>query len=133
MISSCRLIAVHIQKTPSSLLPRSCPRSALPCMTWPSCGVGGTGMHRRSKRWAIAIGSSDAVARSACSDVERAHSLVRHRDPASLVGHWVDIDGFNVLISAEGLLGGAYLFVRRDRAYRDVRSNAGHVSHCGRN
>jgi hypothetical protein len=62
----------------------------------------------------------DAVARSACSDAERAHRLVRRREPSSLVGHWIDIDGFNVLISVEGLLGGAYVFIGRDRAYRDV-------------
>jgi hypothetical protein len=62
----------------------------------------------------------NAVARSACSDAERAHRLVRRRSPAELAGGWIDIDGFNVVISAEGLLGGAYLFVGRDRAYRDV-------------
>jgi len=62
----------------------------------------------------------DAVARSACSDAERVHRLVRRREPSSLVGRWIDIDGFNVLISVEGLLGGAYVFIGRDRAYRDV-------------
>jgi hypothetical protein len=62
----------------------------------------------------------NAVARSACSDAEWAHRLVRCREPEVLTGHWVDIDGFNVLISVEGLLGGAYLFVGRDCAYRDV-------------
>ncbi len=62
----------------------------------------------------------DAVARSACSDAERAHRLVRRREPSSLAGRWIDVDGFNVLITVEGLLGGAYVFVGRDRAYRDV-------------
>ena len=62
----------------------------------------------------------NAVARSACSDAEWAHRRVRRREPEALAGHWVDIDGFNVLISVEGLLGGAYLFIGRDRAYRDV-------------
>jgi len=62
----------------------------------------------------------DAVARSACSDAERAHRLVRRRTPTTLSGCWVDVDGFNVLISVEGVLGGAYLFIGRDRAYRDV-------------
>lgn len=62
----------------------------------------------------------NAVARSACSDAERAHRRVRRKAPSAVAGHWIDIDGFNVLISVEGLLGGAYLFVGRDRAYRDV-------------
>ena len=62
----------------------------------------------------------DAVARSACSDAERAHRLVRRLGPTALEGRRVDIDGFNVLISVEGLLGGAFLFVGRDGAYRDV-------------
>lgn len=62
----------------------------------------------------------NVVARSACSDAERAHRLVRRRSASTLSGCWIDIDGFNVAISAEGLLGGAYLFVGRDRAYRDV-------------
>lgn len=62
----------------------------------------------------------NAVARSACGDAERAHRLVRRREPSSLTGRWIDVDGFNVLISVEGMLGGAYLFVGRDRAYRDV-------------
>lgn len=62
----------------------------------------------------------DAVARSACSDAERAHRLVRRRESAGLAGKWIDVDGFNVVISTEGLLGGAYLFLGCDRAYRDV-------------
>ncbi len=62
----------------------------------------------------------NAVARSACGDAARIHRLVRRREPPSLAGRWIDVDGFNVLISVEGLLGGAYLFVGRDRAYRDV-------------
>lgn len=62
----------------------------------------------------------NAVARSACSNVERAHRLVRRREPASLAGRWIDVDGFNVLISVEGMLGGAYLFLGRDCAFRDV-------------
>ena len=62
----------------------------------------------------------NAVARSACSDEERAHRLVRRRAPTGLAGQWLDVDGFNVLISVEGMLGGAYLFVGRDRGYQDV-------------
>lgn len=71
-------------------------------------------------RYQLTRRQRNAVARSACSDAERAHRRVRRKEPRALEGHWVNIDGFNVLISIEGLLGGAYLFVGRDRAYRDV-------------
>ncbi len=37
-----------------------------------------------------------------------------------MAGQTVDIDAFNVLITIEAALGGAYLFVGRDTAYRDV-------------
>jgi hypothetical protein len=71
-------------------------------------------------RYQLTRRQRDAVARSACSDPERAHRLVRRRELEALAGRHIHIDGFNVLISVEGLLGGAYLFVGRDCAVRDV-------------
>lgn len=71
-------------------------------------------------RYQLTRRQRNAVARSACSDNERVHRRVRRLSAKNLEGRRVDIDGFNVLISVEGLLGGAYLFVGRDRAYRDV-------------
>ncbi|PSQ78042.1 MAG: DUF434 domain-containing protein [Bacteroidetes bacterium QH_7_62_13] len=62
----------------------------------------------------------NAVARSACSVEERSHRTARCREASTLTDRWIIVDGFNVLISVEGLLGGAYLFIGRDRAYRDV-------------
>jgi hypothetical protein len=62
----------------------------------------------------------NAVARSACSDAQKEHRLEARRSVGSLDGDTVHVDGFNVLIATEGLLGGAYLFVGRDAAYRDV-------------
>jgi len=62
----------------------------------------------------------DAVARSACTDEERAHRLQSCLCPEEVAGRKVDIDAFNVLITLEAALGGAYLFVGRDTAYRDV-------------
>lgn len=65
----------------------------------------------------------DAVARSACSDAELRHrrqALTRKAD-----GQPVYLDGFNQTILAEGALGGAYLFIGRDGAYRDVQSVRG--------
>jgi hypothetical protein len=40
--------------------------------------------------------------------------------PDEIVGRTLHVDAFNVLITAEAALGGAYLFVGRDTAYRDV-------------
>lgn len=62
----------------------------------------------------------DAVARSACTDAERAHRLHARLSPREVTGREVHIDAFNVLITLEAALGGAYLFVGRDTAYRDV-------------
>lgn len=62
----------------------------------------------------------NAVARSACTDAERAHRLRARLSPKEAAGREIDIDAFNVLITVEAALGGAYLFVGRDTAYRDV-------------
>ncbi|MCS4050159.1 DUF434 domain-containing protein [Salinibacter ruber] len=62
----------------------------------------------------------DAVARSSCSDAERAHRLRGRLSPESISGRELHLDGFNVLITIEAMLGGAYSFVGRDAAYRDV-------------
>lgn len=62
----------------------------------------------------------NAVARSACTDVERAHRLQAQVAPGDVAGQPVQIDAFNALIAVEAALGGAFLFVGRDTAYRDV-------------
>ena len=62
----------------------------------------------------------NAVARSACSDAERKHRLHARLSPHAVVGETVHVDAFNALITIEAALGGAYLFVGRDTAYRDV-------------
>ncbi|PSQ98924.1 MAG: DUF434 domain-containing protein [Bacteroidetes bacterium SW_11_64_17] len=40
--------------------------------------------------------------------------------PGAVAGRELHVDAFNVLITVEAALGGAYLFVGRDTAYRDV-------------
>jgi len=62
----------------------------------------------------------NAVARSACTDAQKARREERHCPLGAVGERTVHIDGFNVLITVEGLLGGAYLFVGRDSAVRDV-------------
>lgn len=62
----------------------------------------------------------DAVARSSCSDAKRTHRLHTRRGWDGGDGHVLHVDTFNVLITVEALLGGAYVLVGRDKAYRDV-------------
>lgn len=71
-------------------------------------------------RYRLTRRQRNAVARAACTTGQRAHRVVRRRAPTSLAGCWIEIDAFNVLISVKGMLGGSYLFLGRDRAYRDV-------------
>lgn len=96
-------------------------RAAVHDLAWlRTRGYGSSSTKIVGDRYQLTRRQRDAVARSACSDSERAHRLVRRLGPEALEGRQIDVDGFNVLISVEGLLGGAYLFVGRDRAYRDV-------------
>jgi len=73
-------------------------------------------LHRRQR---------NAVARSACTDEEAVPRRVRCRRLEALAREWLDIDALNPLITLEGGLGGAYLFLGRDGAYRDV-----HAAQC---
>jgi hypothetical protein len=62
----------------------------------------------------------NAVARSACSDEERARRTEARLFGDALDGADVAVDGFNQLITLEAALGSAYVFVGRDGAVRDV-------------
>ncbi|MFB6273753.1 MAG: DUF434 domain-containing protein [Salinibacter sp.] len=62
----------------------------------------------------------DAVFRSACSDAERAQRLQARLVSSTVEEQAIHIDAFNTLITVEAALGGAFLFVGRDTAYRDV-------------
>ncbi|MEP7119447.1 MAG: DUF434 domain-containing protein [Byssovorax sp.] len=61
-----------------------------------------------------------AARRSACSDQARARRLALLRDPASLRGQVLLVDGFNVLTTLEAALGGAVILAGRDGCYRDM-------------
>lgn len=71
-------------------------------------------------RYRLKCRQRNAVARSSCTDDERARRLAARLEPKAVSGEWLEIDGFNVLITTEAALGGAYLFVGRDSAFRDV-------------
>jgi len=68
-------------------------------------------LHRRQR---------NAVGRSACADATAAHRRARRRPLRALAGRWLEVDAFNVIITLEGAFGGAYSFVGRDGACRDV-------------
>lgn len=107
------------QFTPETL-PRL--RAAVRDLSWlRSRGYGGNSpLELVGDRYRLKRRQRNAVARSACSDAERRHRLDARVVPSALAGCRLEIDGFNVLITVEAAFGGAYLFVGRDSAYRDV-------------
>lgn len=97
-------------------------RAAVRDLSWlRSRGYGdGAAQKLVGDRYRLKRRQRDAVARSACSDAERAHRLRARKSPQKVAGREIHVDTFNVLITVEAALGGAYLFVGRDTAYRDV-------------
>lgn len=97
-------------------------RNAVRDLSWlRTHGYGESGAKKLvGDRYRLKSRQRNAVARSACSDTERAHRLSSRIGRFDLEGCRLEIDGFNVLITVEAALGGAYLFVGRDTAYRDV-------------
>ncbi|PSQ62804.1 MAG: DUF434 domain-containing protein [Bacteroidetes bacterium QH_10_64_19] len=81
---------------------------------------GGSTQKLVGDRYQLKRRQRNAVARSACRDARRAHRLRARCSPAAVAGRELHVDAFNVLITVEAALGGAYLFVGRDTAYRDV-------------
>lgn len=61
-----------------------------------------------------------AVMRSACSDDQLDRRRRTQIPVESLAGRSVLIDGFNLIITLESALGGAFLFVGRDGCIRDL-------------
>jgi hypothetical protein len=99
-------------------------RSAVHDLSWlRTRGYGDTSaLELVGNRYRLRRRQRNAVARSACTDEQWAHRRVRRRGLHAFRGQWIEIDGFNVLISVEGMLGGAYLFIGRDGAVRDVKA-----------
>lgn len=96
-------------------------RAAVRDLSWlRSRGYGSAAKKLVGDRYRLQRRQRNAVARSACSDAERTHRLQARLSLGEEAGQVVDIDVFNVLITVEAALGGAFLFVGRDTAYRDV-------------
>ncbi len=63
-----------------------------------------------------------AVMRSACSDQHLASRNQRCVAIEDLAGQGIAIDGYNVLITVEAAMSGAFVFQGRDGCYRDLAS-----------
>lgn len=63
-----------------------------------------------------------AVSRSACSDSARAERRTRAIEIEALRGRALHVDGFNVIIVCESVLGGGPVLIGRDGAHRDLAS-----------
>ncbi len=61
-----------------------------------------------------------AVMRSSCSDSRLAARLAKQFQPQELAGQDIIIDGYNVLITVEAAMSGAFLFIGRDGCIRDL-------------
>jgi hypothetical protein len=61
-----------------------------------------------------------AVMRSSCSDGRLAARLARQIQPQELAGQNILIDGYNILITIEAALSGAFVFIGRDGCMRDL-------------
>lgn len=61
-----------------------------------------------------------AVWRGACAEATRVRRHATEYPAAALAGEHVAVDAFNLIITAESALGGAYLFVGHDGCVRDL-------------
>jgi hypothetical protein len=76
-------------------------------------------------RYQLTARQRTAVSRCACSDERRQRRKESRRDPASLAGAELWIDGYNVLTSIEAALAGGVLVRGRDGCLRDMASMHG--------
>lgn len=73
-------------------------------------------------RHALRRRQREAVRRAAAADDALASRLRRRRDPDTVLGSTIAIDGFNCLITLEAAIAGAPVFRGRDGAIRDIAS-----------
>jgi hypothetical protein len=63
-----------------------------------------------------------AVMRSACSDRQLSLRSRRRIDIEQISGEGVVVDGYNLLITVEAAISGAFIFIGRDGCFRDLAS-----------
>jgi hypothetical protein len=73
-------------------------------------------------RYQLAVRQRRAVRSGACSDDALAYRHAHRIQPGAMAGQAVCIDGYNLLITVESALSGAYLFRGRDGHLRDLAS-----------
>lgn len=73
-------------------------------------------------RYTLTVRQRMAVQRSVCTDEQRARRADRCVTLDGLRDMRLAVDGFNILITLEAALSGAYLFVGREGCVRDVAS-----------
>ncbi|MGA2034768.1 MAG: DUF434 domain-containing protein [Thermoguttaceae bacterium] len=76
-------------------------------------------------RYGLVARQRIAVARSACSETERAERQARRVAPNAVAGRPLWLDGYNVLTTVEAALAGGIILAARDGAYRDMASMHG--------
>ena len=72
--------------------------------------------YRLTKRQRLAVG------RCACGDEELSDRRRRQIDVGLLAGRTLLVDGYNVLLTVEGALGGGLILLARDGCFRDMAS-----------
>ena len=73
-------------------------------------------------RHALTERQRKAVSRCACSDEAREARWSKRAPLPAIRGRALHVDGFNVLIVCESILGGGPVFIGRDGAHRDLAS-----------
>lgn len=96
-------------------------RRAVTDLSWlRTRGYGSAATQMVGDRYDLARRQRDVVARSACADAELALRRAALCGPAACAEETLLIDGFNVLITLESAVGGAFVFEGRDGCVRDV-------------
>lgn len=73
-------------------------------------------------RFGLASRQRLLLMRSACTEAQLRRRLASEVPAAALAGKALELDGLNVLITAESALSGGYLFIGLDGCYRDLSS-----------
>ena len=82
-------------------------------------------LHLVGDRYRLNARQRTAVARSACSDTDRARRRAHRVEAGDLAAQPLWLDGYNVLTSVEAALAGGVLLAARDGTYRDMASMHG--------
>ena len=102
-------------------------RRAVADLNWLlSRGYAGTAAQKLvGDRYQLAARQRTAVARCACSDLERERRTATCVDWSKLAGRPLELDGYNVLTTVEAAMAGGVILAARDGTFRDMASMHG--------